>query len=121
MTDFQEQLANLRRRIAKIDQKYAKPVFPKLAPKPPAPSPESPEDHPWQEVETTHGRHFETESYTNGIAATEASALRIWKTCRTTCCMPFQTARSRMYRYPNGVSWIPKQPAWREVPAPMRF
>src|SRR5580693_1916432 len=58
MTDFQEQLAELRRRIAKIDQKYGKP---KVARQPPAPNPESPDDHPWQEVETAHGRHFETE------------------------------------------------------------
>src|ERR1039458_7239839 len=58
MSDFQEQLADLRRRIAKIDRKYAKP---KAARQPPAPSPQSPDDYPWQEVETAHGRHFETE------------------------------------------------------------
>src|SRR5271155_4204771 len=58
MSDFQEQLADLRRRVAKIDKKYAKP---KAARQPPAPSPESPDDHPWQEVETAHGHHFETE------------------------------------------------------------
>ena len=59
MSDFQEQLAILRRRIAKIDRKYAKP---KPAPRQAAvPSAESPEDYPWQEVETAHGHHFETE------------------------------------------------------------
>ena len=61
MSDFQEQLATLRRRIAKIDRKYAKP---KAAPRqPPARPPETvePHDWPWQEVETEHGRHFETE------------------------------------------------------------
>ena len=57
MSDFQEQLAILRRRIAKIDRKYAKPAA-KLAPL----------DHrpptsllPFDEVETAHGRHYETE------------------------------------------------------------
>jgi uncharacterized protein YprB with RNaseH-like and TPR domain len=58
MNDFQEQLANLRRRIAKIDRKFAKP---KAARQPPAANPEPLEDYPWQEVETAHGRHFETE------------------------------------------------------------
>jgi len=58
MSDFQEQLAILRRRIAKIDQKYAKPApqRPLAAPKPP------PTTHlPFDEVETQHGRHYETE------------------------------------------------------------
>jgi uncharacterized protein YprB with RNaseH-like and TPR domain len=59
MTDFQEQLANLRRRIAKIDKKYAKP---RTRPSPPpAASNQPPDDHPWQEITTAHGRHFETE------------------------------------------------------------
>jgi uncharacterized protein YprB with RNaseH-like and TPR domain len=59
MSDFQEQLADLRRRIAKIDRKYAKP---RARPnQPPATSNQPPEDYPWQEVETAHGRHFETE------------------------------------------------------------
>ena len=58
MSDFQEQLAILRRRIAKIDLKYAKPA-PKrpAATLDPAPSPHLPFD----EVETAHGRHYETE------------------------------------------------------------
>src|SRR5580704_2576960 len=60
MSDFQEQLAHLRRRIAKIDKKYK-------APKRPSPAPSRqplafPED--WlhgEEVETAHGVHYETE------------------------------------------------------------
>ncbi|HUA21035.1 MAG TPA: ribonuclease H-like domain-containing protein [Bryobacteraceae bacterium] len=61
MSDFQEQLAQLRRRIAKIDKKYTAPK----RTKPPAPSPQplaAPEE--WldgQEVETGHGRHYEFE------------------------------------------------------------
>src|ERR1039458_9524068 len=59
MSDFQEQLADLRRRIAKIDRKYAKP---RTRPnQQPATSNQQPADYPWQEVETAHGRHFETE------------------------------------------------------------
>jgi uncharacterized protein YprB with RNaseH-like and TPR domain len=61
MSDFADQLADLKRRIAKIDRKWSKP-----RPAPPAPRPpEFPEpndgDLPWQEVETAQGRHFETE------------------------------------------------------------
>ena len=58
MSDFQEQLAILRRRIAKIDQKYAKP-----APQRPLAAPNQlPTTHlPFDEVETQHGRHYETE------------------------------------------------------------
>jgi uncharacterized protein YprB with RNaseH-like and TPR domain len=57
MSDFQEQLAVLRRRIAKIDQKYAKPS-PRLSAthNPPATT-----HLPFDEVETAHGRHCETE------------------------------------------------------------
>src|SRR5260370_34909487 len=57
MRDVQEQLACLGRRTAKIDRKFAKP---RVA-EPPAPSPEPLEDCPFEEVETAHGRHFETE------------------------------------------------------------
>src|SRR6266478_360135 len=57
MSDLQEQLADLRRRIAKIDRKFAKP----RVVEPPAPNPEPLEDYPFQEIETAHGRHFETE------------------------------------------------------------
>ncbi|HYL38164.1 MAG TPA: ribonuclease H-like domain-containing protein [Bryobacteraceae bacterium] len=61
MSDFQEQLAHLRRRIAKIDKKYADPKPRLFAPaaRPAIPAPEE-----WlsgQEIETQHGRHFETE------------------------------------------------------------
>ncbi|MBZ5606786.1 MAG: ribonuclease H-like domain-containing protein [Acidobacteriia bacterium] len=61
MSDFQEQLAHLRRRIAKIDRKYAegKPRRAVATPQPVIPAPEE-----WlagQEIETGHGRHFETE------------------------------------------------------------
>ncbi|HTR34372.1 MAG TPA: ribonuclease H-like domain-containing protein [Bryobacteraceae bacterium] len=61
MSDFQEQLAHLRRRIAKIDKKYASP---KRTP-PPASSGQplaAPEE--WlngEEVSTAHGRHYEFE------------------------------------------------------------
>ena len=55
MSDFQEQLAILRRRIAKIDQKYARPQKPKREPAPP------PAHLPFDEIETAHGRHYETE------------------------------------------------------------
>ena len=61
MSDFADQLADLKRRIARIDRKWSKP---RPAPAPVRP-PEFPEpnddDLPWQEVETEHGRHFETE------------------------------------------------------------
>jgi len=60
MSDFQEQLSVLRRRIAKIDRKYARPSKPKPAPAPP-PDLFDPHDWPWQEMETPYGRHFETE------------------------------------------------------------
>ena len=58
MSDFREQLADLRRRIAKIDRKYAKP---KTQRQPAAPTPEPAEDFPWEEIETEHGRHYEAE------------------------------------------------------------
>jgi len=58
MSDFEEQLAMLRRRIAKIDQKYAKP-----APQRPSAAHHPPHTSllPFDEVETAHGRHYETE------------------------------------------------------------
>ena len=61
MSDFQEQLAHLRRRIAKIDRKYADP---KPRPRAPAVQPAIPAPQEWlsgEEIETQHGRHFETE------------------------------------------------------------
>jgi uncharacterized protein len=58
MSDFQEQLAILRRRIAKIDQKYAKPA---LQRPPVAHEPLHVPHLPFDEVETAHGRHYETE------------------------------------------------------------
>jgi uncharacterized protein len=58
MSDFQEQLAILRRRIAKIDQKYAKPA----PQRPPVAHDPAPTAHlPFDEIETAHGRHYETE------------------------------------------------------------
>jgi uncharacterized protein YprB with RNaseH-like and TPR domain len=63
MTDFQEQLAHLRKRIAKIDRKYSRPTVkaPAPPPRPPTPTP-TPED--WlhgDEITTSHGSHYETE------------------------------------------------------------
>ena len=58
MSDFQEQLAILRRRIAKIDQKYSKPT---ARPAPTAHVPPPIPYLPFDEVETQHGRHSETE------------------------------------------------------------
>ena len=58
MSDFQEQLSILRRRIAKIDRKYARP------PARPAPQTHVPPPIPYlpfDEIETAHGRHCETE------------------------------------------------------------
>lgn len=61
MSDFQDQLANLRRRIARIDKKYADPKRRPPAPPPRPPIP-APEDYlAGQDVETELGRHFETE------------------------------------------------------------
>jgi uncharacterized protein YprB with RNaseH-like and TPR domain len=61
--DFQDQLIQLRRRIAGIDRKYANP-----SPPPPVITrPEPPDQYcpqEWlqgDEIETEHGRHFETE------------------------------------------------------------
>lgn len=61
MSDFQEQLAHLRKRIAKIDRKYSRP-----AAKPPTPNPQAPLAAPeeWlhgKEVATAEGVHYETE------------------------------------------------------------
>jgi hypothetical protein len=61
MSDFQEQLAHLRRRIAKIDKKFSQPTPRSPIPKPQPPIP-APED--WlhgEEVQTAHGVHYETE------------------------------------------------------------
>ena len=60
MSDFQEQLAYLRRRIAKIDRKYA-PSSRRDRPRP-ATNPQPPDERfPFEEVQTPFGRHFETE------------------------------------------------------------
>jgi uncharacterized protein YprB with RNaseH-like and TPR domain len=62
VTDFQDQLAALRRKIARIDHKYA--TQPKSIP---LPNPRKPDRYfvedwmPGQEVETAHGRHYEYE------------------------------------------------------------
>ena len=61
MSDFQDQLAHLRRRIAKIDKKYTGPKPPRPAPPPRPPIP-APEDYlSGNDIETELGRHFETE------------------------------------------------------------
>jgi len=62
MSDLQEQLAQLRRRIAKIDKKYADPKSRRAAEPSPTPPIPTPEDYlAGEEVETEHGHHFETE------------------------------------------------------------
>lgn len=61
MSDFQEQLAHLRKRIARIDRKYSQPAAKAPIPKPQPPIP-APED--WlhgEEITTAHGVHYETE------------------------------------------------------------
>jgi uncharacterized protein YprB with RNaseH-like and TPR domain len=58
MSDFQEQLAYLRRRIARIDKKYAEPRQKPHLGREPAPAAAN---LLFSEVETSHGRHFETE------------------------------------------------------------
>jgi uncharacterized protein YprB with RNaseH-like and TPR domain len=61
MSDFQEQLAHLRRRIARIDKKFSRAAARSPIPKPQPPIP-APED--WlhgEEVRTAHGVHYETE------------------------------------------------------------
>jgi uncharacterized protein YprB with RNaseH-like and TPR domain len=61
--DLRDQLTELRRRIARIDRKYATPSAPPL----PITRPEPPDRYypqEWlqgDEIETEHGRHFETE------------------------------------------------------------
>ncbi len=61
MTDFQEQLAYLRKRIARIDKKYSQPVRKHLAPGPrsPIPAPENWLDG--EEISNSHGAHYQTE------------------------------------------------------------
>src|SRR2546429_932414 len=62
MSDLQEQLADLRRRIAKIDRKFAKPRVGKTHTETGKDAcPTTDETYPFEEVETAHGRHFETE------------------------------------------------------------
>jgi uncharacterized protein len=61
MSDFQEQLAHLRKRIARIDRKYSRSAVKAPTPKPQPPIP-VPQD--WlhgEEVATSHGVHYETE------------------------------------------------------------
>ena len=60
MSDFQEQLAYLRCRMAQIDRKYAGPPQRRPAP-PPALPDEPPVFLPFDEVETPLGHHSETE------------------------------------------------------------
>src|ERR1700693_3589310 len=58
MGDFQQQLVELRQRVARINQKYTRADDP--APLPPARF-HVEEFVSGEEVETTHGRHFEPE------------------------------------------------------------
>jgi len=62
MTDFQEQLAHLRKRIARIDRKYSRPAVKRELPRAKSRPPTAPED--WlhgEEMTTAHGSHYETE------------------------------------------------------------
>ena len=67
MSDIQDQLAQLRRRIARIDRKYAKEGA--AAGADPAPNPRKPRPDKYyceewlggREVETDHGRHYEVD------------------------------------------------------------
>jgi len=61
MTDFQEQLAHLRKRIARIDKKYSRPSLKVPVPKPPPPIPEPEAWLHGEEVSTAHGVHYEME------------------------------------------------------------
>jgi uncharacterized protein len=61
MSDFQEQLAHLRRRIARIDKKYADPKPRRAVPAPQAPIPAPEEYLAGDEIQTPYGCHFETE------------------------------------------------------------
>ena len=66
MSDLQEQLAMLRRRIARIDRKYAAPKLPPVRHPLLAPDPEPARYfvEEWlsgEEVHTDYGCHFETE------------------------------------------------------------
>jgi uncharacterized protein len=62
MSDFQEQLAHLRKRIARIDRKYSRPAAKAPTnPKPPVPVPAPEEWLHGAEIATSHGVHYETE------------------------------------------------------------
>jgi len=61
MSDFQEQLAHLRRRIARIDKKYADPKSRRAAPVPQTAIPAPEEYLAGDEIQTQYGCHFETE------------------------------------------------------------
>ncbi|HTW64341.1 MAG TPA: ribonuclease H-like domain-containing protein [Bryobacteraceae bacterium] len=61
MSDFQEQLAHLRKRIARIDKKYTRPVSKAAALKPQVPIPAPEEWLQGEEIATAHGVHYETE------------------------------------------------------------
>jgi uncharacterized protein YprB with RNaseH-like and TPR domain len=61
MSDFQEQLAHLRRHVARIDRKYTGPAAKRPIPKPQPPIPAPEEWLHGEEVHTPHGVHYETE------------------------------------------------------------
>lgn len=61
MTDFQEQLAHLRKRIARIDKKYARPVRKSPPPNPRSPIPAPEEWLEGEEISNSHGNHYQTE------------------------------------------------------------
>src|SRR5215469_849158 len=109
MSDFQDQLAELRRRIAKINRKYA-PGKPSTRPL----GRERPERYfpeEWlsgQEVETEYGRHYETEKLYERHRRMAASAFAIWRACRKICSNRSRTDRSPASRRRNGAFWIPK-------------
>jgi hypothetical protein len=80
MSDFQEQLAYLRRRIAKIDKKFASP---KPTPKPPSYVPPPETYLPFDEIETDPDATLKAKSFTKDTAVTAASASPILSICRT--------------------------------------
>ena len=122
MSDFQEQLAHLRKRIARIDKKYTRPNARAPIPKPQPPTAGSQKTgctaKKWQPRTASITKPSDS---TNASDGTAASASWIWRISRTICWIPFRMARFAAFRLRNGASWIPKPRAWPEARALMRF